>query len=89
MEVAESPRKHQAGDGFDDADIVHAVDNAMYVGDDGDDSDKVLYLGPDRSGRLLEIVVAARADGSEVVIHAMKLRRMYEQLLRRTGGTDA
>jgi len=89
VEIAESARKHQAEDGFDDVDIVHAVDNAVYSADDGDDPDKALYLGPDRSGRLLEIVMAARADGSEVVIHAMKMRRMYEELLRRTGGTDA
>lgn len=88
MGTAESGRKHQAEDGFDDTDIFHAVDNAVYVGDDGEDPDKALYLGPDRSGRLLEIVVAVRADSTEVVIHAMKMRRSYEGLLRLTGGTD-
>jgi hypothetical protein len=89
VDIFESGRKHQSEDEFEDSDIIHAVDNARYVGDDGDDMDKALYLGPDRSGRLLEIVVAVRADGSEVVVHAMKMRRTYEELLRRLGGPDA
>ena len=88
MEIALSARKHQKDDGFDDADIVHAVEHALYVADDGDDPDKALYLGPDRSARLLEVVVAVRADGSEVAIHAMKMRARYESLLHEIGGTD-
>ena len=88
MEIVDSGRRHQSDEGFDDDDILHAVDNAVYVGDDGDDPDKALYLGADRAGRFLEVVVAVRADGTEIVIHAMKMRPSYAELLRRVGGTD-
>lgn len=30
---------------------------------------------------MLEVVTAVRDDGSEIVIHAMRLRDRYEQLL--------
>ena len=88
MEIAVSARKHQDEDRFDDADIVHAIQHALFVGDDGEDPDKALYLGPDRSARLLEVVVAVRIDGTEVVIHAMKMRPGYESLLDPSGGPD-
>lgn len=52
------------------------------------DDGKVLFLGPDRAGNLLEIVTVATEDGAEVVIHAMAMRRIYEPLLRGIGGTD-
>lgn len=45
------------------------------------DDDKRLYLGPDRAGRLLEIVTITRDDGSELAIHAMPMRKKYRQLL--------
>jgi hypothetical protein len=48
------------------------------VQDDG----KVLCLGPDRTGDLLEVADVARIDGSEIVIHAMRTHRIYEPLLR-------
>ena len=43
---------------------------------------RVFYLGPDRAGNLLEVVVIERDDGSELAIHAMKMRRRYRQLIR-------
>ncbi len=89
MEIADSARKHQVEDRFNDGDIVHVLEHPLYVADDADDWDKALYLGPDRAGRLLEVVVAVRANGTEVAIHAMKMRPMYESLLRQTGGEDA
>jgi hypothetical protein len=47
---------------------------------------RVLYLGPDRAGNVLEIVAIERDDGSELAIHAMKIRRVYEKLLLLGGG---
>jgi hypothetical protein len=87
VEIAPSVRKHQARDRFDDDPIRHAVADALYVADDDEDPDKALYLGPDRAARLLEVVVVVRADGTEVVIHAMKMRKMYAVLLQ-GGGHD-
>jgi hypothetical protein len=82
VEIASSARRHQQKERFDDADIEHVVEHALYVGEDGEEPDLVLYLGPDRAGRLLEVVVVERDDGSEVAIHAMKMRARYEPLLR-------
>jgi hypothetical protein len=47
-----------------------------------------LYLGPD-AGNLLEVVSVARDDGSEVVIHAMRMRRSCEPFLREKGEVDS
>jgi hypothetical protein len=38
-----------------------------------------------RAGNLLEIVTVLREDDTEVVIHAMPMRRTYEPLVRRMG----
>lgn len=48
--------------------------------DDRDD-DARLYLGPARSDDLLEIVTILRDDGSELAIHAMRMRAKYRRLL--------
>lgn len=48
----------------------------------------MLYLGPDRAGNLLEVVSVMREDGTEIVIHAMPMRRIYEPLLRELGDAD-
>jgi len=36
----------------------------------------------DPAGNLLEVVTVIREDGDEIVIHAMRMRAMYEPLLR-------
>ena len=82
MDIYESARKH----GVSDDDILHAIDCALLATED--DDGKVLYLGPDQSGNLLEVVTVRRDDATEIVIHAMKMRTMYEPLLREMGGTD-
>jgi hypothetical protein len=43
--------------------------------------DTRLYLGPSRSADLLELVTIVRDDGSELVIHAMRMRPKYRRLL--------
>lgn len=83
MEIYRSARRH----GIADEDIVHAVEHALPVGEQ--DDGKVLYLGADRAGNLLEVVAVAREDGSEVVIHAMRMRTNYEPFLRGEGDSDA
>jgi hypothetical protein len=83
VEIYHSARKH----GVLDDDIVHAVEHVLAVGEQ--DDGKVLYLGPDRAGNLLEVVTVARDDGSEIVIHAMPMRAKYEPFLRGEGEADA
>jgi hypothetical protein len=41
----------------------------------------VLWLGPDRAGNLLEIIVVVFEDGAELAVHAMKMRPMYRRVL--------
>jgi hypothetical protein len=48
---------------------------------DGDDPPRELRLGPDRAGNLLEIVVLLLDDGAELIIHAMRMRPKYRDLL--------
>ncbi|NBP85234.1 MAG: hypothetical protein EBU23_12225 [Mycobacteriaceae bacterium] len=73
MEIADNARKH----GVADADIEHAVRNAIRVVSQGD---RDLYIGADRSSRLLEVVVLD--DGGELVaIHAMPLRPKFRDHL--------
>lgn len=75
MEIHSSARKH----GVADEDIEHVIDNAMSIDDQDDDTR--LYLGPARNAELLEVATIVRDDGSELVIHAMKMRRKYRRLL--------
>jgi hypothetical protein len=55
------------------------VEIHLAIDDQADDTR--LYLGPARSADLLEVVTIVRDDGSELVIHAMKLRPKYRRLL--------
>jgi hypothetical protein len=75
MTVGWSARKH----GIRDDDAEHAVENAVTIKhkDDG----TWLYLGPSRSGAMLEVVKAVRGDGSELLIHAMPIREKHKRLL--------
>jgi hypothetical protein len=79
VEIHASARRHRVAD----EDIRHAIVHAVYSADIADDEPpkRVLYLGPDRAANLLEIVVMELDDGSELAIHAMKIRPKYEKLL--------
>jgi hypothetical protein len=75
VEVHSSARRH----GIADEDIEHAMGHAMAIEDQDDDTR--LYIGPSRSAELLEVVTIVRDDGSELAIHAMKMRAKYQRLL--------
>lgn len=75
VEIHSAARKH----GIADDDIERAVEHAMTIEDQ--DEDTRLYLGPARSAALLEVVTIVRDDGSEVAIHAMGMRAKYRRLL--------
>jgi hypothetical protein len=53
--------------------------HAMAIEDQ--DADTKLYVGPSRSAELLEVVTIVRDDGSELAIHAMRMRAKYQRLL--------
>jgi hypothetical protein len=77
MEVADSARKH----GVTDRDMRHAVRVPFRVIEQEYDGEgRVLFIGADQSGRLLEVVVVQGVDGP-VIIHADRLRpRFYDYL---------
>mgnify|MGYP000144328464 CR=1 FL=1 len=78
MEVHRSARKH----GIGDHDIQTAArDYLIAYAIDDDQPTRELRLGFDSRGRLLEIVVLLLDDGTELVIHAMKARPEYFDLL--------
>lgn len=82
MESRDSARRH----GIADPDIRHVIDNAVAAGPVETNVDQihgVLYIGPDRTGRRLEVITVDDVDDGKVAIHAMKLRRTYERYLPR------
>jgi hypothetical protein len=79
VEIHRSARRH----GIDDHDIRHAMEHPVVVADIDPDagSPKLLAIGPDRAGNLLEVVALTLSGGRLLVIHAMRLRRKYRGLL--------
>ena len=74
MEIADSARKH----GIADEDIIHAI--RVPFRHVSQDHDRVLIIGADREGRLLEVVVID-PEGEPAVIHAMQLRSKFYRYL--------
>jgi hypothetical protein len=61
--------------------MIHAVRNSLAVEDAGEDPERWLVIGPDRSGNLVEVVVLLTAEGDELIVHAMPMRPQYRRLL--------
>jgi hypothetical protein len=80
VEIHRSARKH----GIDDREIAHAAERYLvaYSLDDDGPPWRELRLGPDRAGNLLdELVVLLLDDDTELIIHAMRMRPKYRDLL--------
>lgn len=79
VEIHASARRH----GIDGTDVEHAVSNAIVIVDLDRDSDppKVLCIGPDRAGNLLEVIWIELADDRALAVHAMRLRPAFFELL--------
>ena len=75
LDIHPSARKH----GIADEDIEHAVTHAMAIDDIHDDAR--LYIGPARNAVLLEVLTIPAVEGSELAIHAMRMRPKYRHLL--------
>ena len=78
MEVHRSALKH----GIAPADASYAAEHWLYLAEvDEDNPAREFRLGFDRVGRLLELVVLRFDSGHELVIHAIKARRQYLDLI--------
>jgi hypothetical protein len=86
VQIHRSARRH----GIRDADIRHAVDHPVVVVDLDAESDppKVLAIGPDRAGNLLEVILLDLAADELLAIHAMPLRPAFHDLLPQGGDND-
>lgn len=77
VEILSSAHKH----GISDDDMRHAFENAVASITVPDQPDFSMIIGPDESGRHLEIGVVAD-DDNDYVIHAMPARSKYPKLIR-------
>lgn len=78
MDIHRSARKH----GLSDKSIIQAATNYVVAYPIEDDEPaRELRLGFDSAGRLLEIVILLLDDNTELVIHCMKARPQYLELL--------
>ena len=68
--IAESARKHGVANG----DILHAYNQPIFVEDL--DEGLLIFVGPDKSGKLLEIGIVTSLD-VPVIVHAMGARPKY------------
>lgn len=69
-------------------DISHAIDMALHVVEIGPDNDppKLLIIGPDSAGNLLELIGGELADDVLLIWHADRCRPQYLELLPLKGG---
>jgi len=69
-------------DGLHEEAILHAIEHAIVVVDLDPDADppKVLAIGPEPSGNLVEVIWLVLAEAG-LVIHAMDLRPVFYDLL--------
>lgn len=83
MKLHDSARKHFLRDRLTEAGVLAAAASTVYRAalDDEDDPRRWLLLGFDDTGRMLELVVLVFDSGSELIIHAMKARSQYLDLL--------
>ena len=78
MEIRGSARKH----GITDAEIEHAWRHAIRLVEyEYNGQERLLVIGPDQHGRLLELV-AVPADEPTRIIHADRLRPKFYDYLR-------
>lgn len=78
MDIADSAHRH----GMADDDIRHAWDNALRLVEyEYDGEERLLIIGPDRHGNLLELV-AVPVLAPARVIHADRLRPRFYDYLR-------
>jgi uncharacterized DUF497 family protein len=78
VRVTDSAFKH----GIAEADILHAYANAVRLVEvEQYGEDRLIVIGPDRSGNWLELV-AMPADAADRIIHADRLRPKFYEFLK-------
>jgi hypothetical protein len=78
LKIIDSARKH----GISDEDIIYVIEHAIEVIELEDEPQKLLYIGFDRSLRVLELITVVKVNGEEIVIHAMKATKKVLDILK-------
>jgi hypothetical protein len=78
LKIIDSARKH----GISDADIIYVIEHAIEVIELEDEPQKLLYIGFDRSLRVLEVITVVKIGDEEIVIHAMRATQKVIDILR-------
>ncbi len=70
-------------------DISHVIDMALHVVEIDPDNEppKLLFIGPDSAGNLLEVIGGDVADDVLLIWHADTCRSEYLTLLPKAGGS--
>ncbi len=84
IEFHRSSSKH----GVHPHDVLHAIEHSMVSTDLEPDADppRILIIGPDRAGNLIEVVLLHLSNDRLLVIHATGLRKQFYELLPRAKG---
>ena len=77
MIIIESAYKH----GISATEIMHVFENAINSITLEEFPVKIMLFGFDTMGRALEIGYFVNDNGDEIIIHAMKLRKIYQKYL--------
>lgn len=80
IDIHPSARRHHIADD----DIRHAVLHWLWRGNSGWDPERILYLGPNTIGNMLEVITIGDRS-PELAIHAMPMRTKYKTRLDRRG----
>jgi hypothetical protein len=78
LKIIDSARKH----GISDEDILYVISHAIEVIQINEEPEKLLYIGFDRSLRVLEVITVLKVNGEEIVIHAMKATQKVLEILQ-------
>jgi hypothetical protein len=81
VRIHASARRHGVADG----DTLHAIRNCILARrvDENQSRPRLLLVGPDRAGNALEVIVVNFDSDDAVVIHAMRMRPKYFDLMGR------
>jgi hypothetical protein len=79
LEIHKTALKH----GVSTLDIHHATSHAIQTFQYFDEWDRkrILIIGPDRSGNMLELIATIRSDQTARIFHAIKLRPKFQNLI--------
>jgi hypothetical protein len=79
LRIADTALKH----GYSREEVSHAYDMAVYEGVVNPDAEqpKLLTIGPDSAGNLLELIGGPRPNEEHLIWHAMRCRAKYLALL--------